>query len=206
MVSGVSSMAAGGMGMMSCLFVLAAFVMFGCFSVMAGCTSMMLRSLSVMFGCFFRHAMFLLLPILTYRELRRSFQIARGLERTLRPSRKFRASSGCVRAGSSLEPWHHRRKSEGQEHDTGRAPRIRWARNIRQSANVSVESQRRRELALLTATWMAFLVQRRIVKGQKRGWVPNLFMRIVSKTLPTGFVKCSFRSWENCCVIVWRAG
>jgi hypothetical protein len=122
MVSGVSSMAAGGMGMMSCLFVLAAFVMFGCFSVMAGCTSMMLRSLSVMFGCFFRHAMFLLLPILTYRELRRSFQIARGLERTLRPSRKFRASSGCVRAGSSLEPWHHRRKSEGQEHYTGRAP------------------------------------------------------------------------------------
>jgi hypothetical protein len=49
----VSRVALGRMGVMGCLLVMASFVVLGCFTVMAGCVGMMLRSLLVMLRCFF---------------------------------------------------------------------------------------------------------------------------------------------------------
>ena len=54
-VSRVSGMARGRMGVMGRLLVMASFVVLGSFTVMAGCVGMMLRSLLVMLGCFFGH-------------------------------------------------------------------------------------------------------------------------------------------------------
>ena len=51
----VSRVALGRMGVMGCLLVKASFVVLGCFTVMAGCVSMMLRSLLVMLRCFLGH-------------------------------------------------------------------------------------------------------------------------------------------------------
>lgn len=52
-------MAAGGMGMVGSFFVLPAFVLFSCFSVMARGVGMMLGGLFVMFGCLLGHEYFL---------------------------------------------------------------------------------------------------------------------------------------------------
>jgi hypothetical protein len=54
-VSRVSGVARGRMGVMGRLLVMASFVVLGSFTVMAGCVGMMLRSLLVMLGCFFGH-------------------------------------------------------------------------------------------------------------------------------------------------------
>jgi hypothetical protein len=54
-LSRVSGMASGRMGVMGRLLVKASFVVLGCFTVMAGCMGMMLRSLLVMLRCFFGH-------------------------------------------------------------------------------------------------------------------------------------------------------
>jgi hypothetical protein len=54
-VSRVSGVASGRMGVMGRLLVMASFVVLGCFSVMAGCMGVMLRSLLVMLRRFFGH-------------------------------------------------------------------------------------------------------------------------------------------------------
>jgi hypothetical protein len=54
-VSGVGGVASGRMGVMRRLLVMASFVVFGGFTVMAGCVGMMLRSLLVMLCRFFGH-------------------------------------------------------------------------------------------------------------------------------------------------------
>jgi hypothetical protein len=54
-VSCVSGVARGRMGVMGRLLVMASFVVLGSFTVMAGCVGMMLRSLLVMLRRFFGH-------------------------------------------------------------------------------------------------------------------------------------------------------
>jgi hypothetical protein len=54
-VSCVSGVARGRMGVMGRLLVVASFVVLGSFTVMAGCVAMMLRSLLVMLRRFFGH-------------------------------------------------------------------------------------------------------------------------------------------------------
>jgi hypothetical protein len=54
-VSRVSGVASGRMGVMGRLLVMASFVVLGSFTVMAGCVGVMLRSLLVMLRRFFGH-------------------------------------------------------------------------------------------------------------------------------------------------------
>ena len=61
MVPGVVCVTRGSVGMMGCLFVMAAGVVLGCLAMMTRSVGMMLLRLRMMFSCFLRHEAFLLL-------------------------------------------------------------------------------------------------------------------------------------------------